>query len=121
LRALITQYRIVRDRLLDFDTNNSMLRASLDGSGGTSGMGIGKEGPSTFDGGSSSSTSSSIGATMPAVSIRLLSDPELKALGEELANEEKLKAGEMNSLQVKYQDARDELAALKEAAVRSNS
>lgn len=65
----------------------------------------------------SSSSGSSIGVSMSSSNVRLLSDQELKSLGEELAVDDKLKASETSALKLKYQEARDEIANLKDAAV----
>jgi DNA repair exonuclease SbcCD ATPase subunit len=52
-------------------------------------------------------------------STRLLSDLDLKALGEEVASEDRRRDADIASLQTKLADAREEAAALKEGAVRA--
>lgn len=52
-------------------------------------------------------------------STRLLSDLDLKALGEEVASEDRRRDADIASLQTKLADARGEAAALKEGAVRA--
>lgn len=75
LRLLITQYRVARDRLMDFEANN----------------------PST----------------------RLLSDQDLKSLGDEVLIDEKRKDSELATLSLKLSEAREEIGSLKEAALRT--
>ena len=52
-------------------------------------------------------------------STRLLSDLDLKALGEEVASDDRRRDADLASLQTKLADAREEAAALKEGSVRA--
>jgi DNA repair exonuclease SbcCD ATPase subunit len=77
LRMLINQYRLTRDRLLDFEADNP--------------------------------------------SMRLLSDQDLKGLGEEVSMDDRRRDNELSNLSMKLSEAREEIGTLKEASLRASS